>query len=59
MLINEKGEMDLEVLIVFFYVFSFYVYLVSYVSIDLEFISVFKVSIINIIFMGNIRFFNF
>lgn len=59
MLINEKGEMNFEVLIVFFYVFSFYVYLVSYVSIDLEFISVFKVSIINIIFMGNIRFFNF
>lgn len=59
MLINEKCEMNFEVLIVFFYVFSFYVYLVSYVSIDLEFISVFKVSIINIIFMGNIRFFNF
>lgn len=41
MLINEKCEMNFEVLIVFFYVFSFYVYLVSYVSIDLEFISVF------------------
>lgn len=59
MSINEKGEMNPEALIVFFHAFSFNVHLASHASTDLELISAFKASIINTIFTGNTRLFNF